>query len=239
MPATDEPTTTILCTRTGYCRRFGRASPATYGEQVPQTFKMIVAEARAMIEERGESGLRVAELADRCNVAVGLLYHYFTDRQAIIAEVRAQQYIELTESDVDRVADTVEGHGSESELLDAALRSFGASLTDAARRRNRWNRLAILAAAEHNEVLRDRIRSEQERSTGALVAVLEQAQRDGIVRDDVSARAIALLVEAVPLGTVLADVNPGCAPSQSEWERLIEVLLAGMGASRADAVTER
>jgi hypothetical protein len=38
---------------------------------------------------------------------------------------------------------------------------------------------------------------------------------------------------------VLADVNPGCAPSQSEWERLIEVLLAGMGASRADAVTER
>ena len=198
---------------------------------MPQTFKMIVAEARAIIEERGENGLRVAELADRCNVAVGLLYHYFADRQAIIAEVRAQQYIELTRTDIDRVADTVQDHGTESDMMDAALRSFGASLTDAVRRRNRWSRLAILAAAEHNEVLRDRIRAEQEQSTGALVSLLEQAQRDGIVRADLSAKAIALLVEAVPLGTVLADVNPSYAPTQEEWERLIEVLLAGFSAS--------
>jgi AcrR family transcriptional regulator len=199
---------------------------------------MIVAEARAIIEERGENGLRVAELADRCNVAVGLLYHYFADRQAIIAEVRAYQYIELTRSDIDRVADTVEGHGSAGDLLDAALRSFGASLTDGLRRRNRWSRLAILAAAEHNEVLRDRIRAEQELSTGALVALLEQAQRDGLVRADLSARAIALLVEAVPLGTVLADVNPGCAPAQVEWERLIEVLLTGLGASQTEPAVD-
>jgi AcrR family transcriptional regulator len=98
---------------------------------------MIVAEARAIIEERGENGLRVAELADRCNVAVGLLYHYFADRQAIIAEVRAYQYIELTRSDIDRVADTVEGHGSAGDLLDAALRSTTRSCgTASARSRN-------------------------------------------------------------------------------------------------------
>ena len=63
------------------------------------------------------------------------------------------------------------------------------------------------------------------------MSLLEQAQRDGIVRADLSAKAIALLVEAVPLGTVLADVNPGYAPTQEEWERLIEVLLAGFSAS--------
>ena len=131
----------------------------------------------------------------------------------------------------DLVADTVQDHGTESDMMDAALRSFGASLTDAVRRRNRWSRLAILAAAEHNEVLRDRIRAEQEQSTGALVSLLEQAQHDGIVRADLSATAIALLVEAVPLGTVLADVNPSYAPTQEEWERLIEVLLAGFSAS--------
>lgn len=200
---------------------------------MPQTLEMILAEARTMIEERGENGLRVAELAERCNVAVGLLYHYFADRQAIIAEVRARQYIELARADIDRVTATVAGHGTESDLLNAALRSFGATLDDALRRRTRWSRLAILAASEHNEVLRDRIRAEQERTTAEFVAVLEQAQRDGIVRTDISARAIALLVEAVPLGTVLADVNPAFAPTQEEWARLIEVLLASMGASQA------
>lgn len=207
--------------------------------QSTPTLEMIIAEARTIIEERGENGLRVAELADRCNVAVGLLYHYFTDRQAIIAEVRARQYIQIVRDDIDRVSIAVEGHGSESDLLDAALRSFGATLDDALRRRARWNRLAILAASEHNEVLRDRVRSEQERSGAELVAVLEQAQRDGVVRTDISARAIALLVEAVPLGTVLADVNPTMAPTQEEWARLIEVLLSSMGASRADAVIDR
>lgn len=191
-----------------------------------------------MIEERGENGLRVAELAERCNVAVGLLYHYFADRQAIIAEVRARQYIELARADIDRVTATVAGHGTESDLLNAALRSFGATLDDALRRRTRWSRLAILAASEHNEVLRDRIRAEQERTTAEFVAVLEQAQRDGIVRTDISARAIALLVEAVPLGTVLADVNPVLAPAQQEWARLIEVLLASMGASQAEPVVD-
>ncbi|MFM2047056.1 MAG: Bacterial regulatory protein tetR family [Actinomycetota bacterium] len=205
---------------------------------MPQTLEMILTEARTMIEERGENGLRVAELAERCNVAVGLLYHYFADRQAIIAEVRARQYIELARADIDRVTATVAGHGTESDLLNAALRSFGATLDDALRRRTRWSRLAILAASEHNEVLRDRIRAEQERTTAEFVAVLEQAQRDGIVRTDISARAIALLVEAVPLGTVLADVNPALAPTQQEWARLIEVLLASMGASQAEPVVD-
>ncbi|MFM8793298.1 MAG: TetR/AcrR family transcriptional regulator [Acidimicrobiales bacterium] len=207
--------------------------------QSTPTLEMILAEARTIIEERGENGLRVAELADRCNVAVGLLYHYFTDRQAIIAEVRARQYIELARADIDRVSETVDGHGSESDLLDAALRSFGATLDDALRRRTRWNRLAILAASEHTEVLRDRVRAEQERSSAELVAMLEQAQRDGIVRTDISARAIALLVEAVPLGTVLADVNPAMAPTQQEWSRLIEVVLMSMAASRTGPVVDR
>ena len=207
--------------------------------QSTPTLEMILAEARTIIEERGENGLRVAELADRCNVAVGLLYHYFTDRQAIIAEVRARQYIELARADIDNFGESVEGHGSESDLLDAALRSFGANLDDALRRRTRWNRLAILAASEHNEVLRERIRTEQERSSAALVTLIEQAQHDGIVRTDISARAIALLVEAVPLGTVLADVNPTMAPTQDQWARLIEVVLVSMAASQTGPVVDR
>ena len=57
--------------------------------------------------------------------------------------------------------------------------------------------------------------------------MIEKAQSQGLVRTDISARAIALLVEAVPLGTVLADINPETAPTQQEWVALItELLLA-------------
>ena len=197
--------------------------------QPNDTRAVILTEARAVIDERGEAGLRVAELAERCGVAVGLLYHYFKDRQALIAAVRAQQFAELVDADIDTVdmniadATTVEG------LLEASVANFGANIDDEQRRANRWGRLAILAAAEHNEVLRNEISAQQVRSSHALIDVIEKAQAQGLVRTDISAKAIALLVEAVPLGTVLADINPETAPSQEEWLALITELLLTFG----------
>lgn len=193
--------------------------------QANDTLALILAEARRVIDERGEAGLRVAELAERCNVAVGLLYHYFKDRQALIAAVRAQQFAELVDADIDTVDMNIVGESTVEGLLSAAVANFGANIDDPARRANRWGRLAILAASEHNDVLRSEISAQQVRSSGALVDVIEKAQARGLVRTDISARAIALLVEAVPLGTVLADINPDTAPTQEEWLDLITAML--------------
>ena len=195
--------------------------------QPNDTLSLILAEARRVIEERGEAGLRVAELAERCDVAVGLLYHYFKDRQAIIAAVRAQQFAELVDADIDTVDMNIADETTVEGLLTASIANFGANLDDEQRRANRWGRLAILAAAEHNEILRKEVSAQQIRSSRALINVIEKAQSQGLVRTDISARAIALLVEAVPLGTVLADINPETAPTQQEWVALItELLLA-------------
>ena len=193
--------------------------------QPNDTLTLILAEARRIIDERGEAGLRVAELAERCNVAVGLLYHYFTDRQAIIAAVRAQQYAELVDADIDTVDMNIVGETTVQGLLAASVANFGANIDDNTRRANRWGRLAILAASEHNEVLRNEISAQQARSSASLVDVIEKAQSMGLVRNDISARAIALLVEAVPLGTVLADISPSSAPTQQEWTDLITAML--------------
>ena len=195
--------------------------------QPNDTLSLILSEARRVIEERGEAGLRVAELAERCDVAVGLLYHYFKDRQAIIAAVRAQQFAELVDADIDTVDMNIADETTVEGLLTASIANFGANLDDEQRRANRWGRLAILAAAEHNEILRKEVSAQQIRSSRALINVIEKAQSQGLVRTDISARAIALLVEAVPLGTVLADINPETAPTQQEWVALItELLLA-------------
>ena len=197
--------------------------------QPNDTYNLILAEARRVIDDRGEAGLRVAELAERCNVAVGLLYHYFKDRQALIAAVRAQQFAELVDADIDTVDMNIVGETTVDGLLSAAVSNFGANIDDEKRRANRWGRLAILAASEHNQVLRSEISAQQIRSARALIDVIEKAQAQGLVRTDISARAIALLVEAVPLGTVLADINPETAPTQEEWLELITAMLLAFG----------
>ena len=58
-----------------------------------ETADLILAEARAMIEESGDNAFRVTDLATRCNVAIGLLYHYFKDRKALITAVREFQFL--------------------------------------------------------------------------------------------------------------------------------------------------
>ena len=178
-----------------------------------------------MIDERGEAGVRVAELADRCNVAVGLLYHYFKDRQELIAEVRARQFIEIVDTDITRVSDDMNPQTTVEGLLVMAVDSFGASLTDAVRRSSRWQRVAILAATEHNERLRERIAEEQARASSQLTDLLRDGQAKGIIRNDVDPKALALLIESVPLGTVLADLSPSTAPSQEAWMQVIDLVL--------------
>ena len=193
--------------------------------QQNDTLNAILEEARKMIEERGEAGLRVAELADRCNVAVGLLYHYFKDRQALIAEVRARQFIEIVDTDITRVSDDLTPQTTVEGLMVMAVESFGASLTDTLRRSTRWKRVAILAATEHNERLRERVSEEQTRASAKLAELLADAQSKGIVRDDVDPKALALLIEAVPLGTVLADLSPESSPTQTDWMKVIDLVL--------------
>ena len=193
--------------------------------QQNDTVNAILAEARKMIDERGEAGVRVAELADRCNVAVGLLYHYFKDRQELIAEVRARQFIEIVDTDITRVSDDMNPQTTVEGLLVMAVDSFGASLTDAVRRSSRWQRVAILAATEHNERLRERIAEEQARASSQLTDLLRDGQAKGIIRNDVDPKALALLIESVPLGTVLADLSPSTAPSQEAWMQVIDLVL--------------
>ena len=83
-----------------------------------ETADLILAEARAMIEESGDNAFRVTELASRCNVAIGLLYHYFKDRDGLIAAVRESQFLAHIESDVAMLSNIVSHEGD----LDAVLK---------------------------------------------------------------------------------------------------------------------
>ncbi|MFM9082554.1 MAG: helix-turn-helix domain-containing protein [Actinomycetota bacterium] len=52
------------------------------------TATAIVAAARDIIADKGESGLRVTDVAERCGIAPSVLYHHFRDRDDLIVAVR-------------------------------------------------------------------------------------------------------------------------------------------------------
>ena len=179
----------------------------------------ILSEARAIIEQRGEAALRVTELSERCEVAVGLLYHYFKDRNDIIAHVRAQQFIEIAARDIENFMNAVTANTTSDDLGNDTIAIFG-GIEEPQRVVSRWNRLAVLSAARHNPDLWNRIAEEQARLSGALVSTIELGQQMGLVNPNLDAKAIALVVEAIPLGLVLADLNPDSRPSPDAWRDL-------------------
>jgi len=52
------------------------------------------------------------------------------------------------------------------------------------------------------------------------VSTIELGQEMGLVNSNLDAKAIALIVEAIPLGLVLADLNPENRPSPEAWRDL-------------------
>lgn len=195
------------------------------------TADMIIAEARALVEERGEAGLRVSELAERCGVAVGLLYHYFADRDAIISEVRRSQFISRVRADIDDLKAMSES-GQHDQILHTIVDDF-ADPRHPERMTYRLSRMEVIAhAARNTELLRD-LQEIQSELVSEIITTIRNAKSSGLVDEDVDERSLAFMMEVIPIGTALAIVYGENLPDQDEWRAFLMRLLASlMPASR-------
>ena len=69
-------------------------------DELPEAGQAILTAARELVEANGPTGLRVTEVAERAGVAVGLMYHYFDDRDDLVAAVREAQFLARIEADI-------------------------------------------------------------------------------------------------------------------------------------------
>jgi AcrR family transcriptional regulator len=192
-----------------------------------ETADLILAEARAMIEESGDNAFRVTDLASRCNVAIGLLYHYFKDRDGLIAAVRESQFLAHIESDVAMLSNIVSHEGD----LDAVLKILVDDFSDPRNKmRNefRLDRMDALVAARHNPDLLQRLTEAEARLTTEIIATVQQAKIDGLVDPAVDDKALAFMLEVIPLGTALSNVYGDYMPDPEAWRALLTRMLVSL-----------
>lgn len=133
-----------------------------------KTKARILASARQEFEANGILGLRVADVAQRAECAVSLIYRYFIDRDGLLAHVLGDLYDEGSQINVDRASAILNSDGplSVDDILDATTMP-----TTADQLAFRAWRVQILAASTTNPALRARI----EESTRNGRKVLEEA----------------------------------------------------------------
>ena len=121
----------------------------------PTTRDLILASARADIDQHGIIGLRLSAVAEKAHVSIPLLYKYFEDRDGLLAVVLGDWYEEFVfqyRSMIDHWIDNAEQISLEQFAQLSPKPGAGAMQKD------REFRLKVLATALENPQLHQRIR---------------------------------------------------------------------------------
>jgi len=204
---------------------------------MPDAANAILQAAKDIIDESGENALRVTEVAERAGVAVGLLYHYFKDRKALITAVREFQFLARISADsVTLDGIVVQARGEN------VLRTIISDFSDPyhpERSGYRLDRIEALVAARHDPDLKERLTAAQEELAGNIVATIRKAKTAGLLDESIDEKALSFLLEVLPLGLVLTNVYGKYAPEQKDWEALLSRLLRSLTPSPATPATEK
>ena len=121
----------------------------------PTTRDLILASARADIDQHGIIGLRLSAVAEKAHVSVPLLYKYFEDRDGLLAVVLGDWYEEFVfqyRSMIDHWIDNAEQISLEQFAQLSPKPGAGAMQKD------REFRLKVLATALENPQLHQRVK---------------------------------------------------------------------------------
>lgn len=159
------------------------------------------------LETSGIAGLRLKDVADRLHVSVPSLYRFFEDREAMIAASYVRDFSQQTFVDIDELkevfaaAETVDDY--EQGLRRVVVDTFGDES-----RRDRWRKVAAIAATRHDPLLLEQIGSVQAEFTTRVAELYSAARERGWVTGSVNPLAFAYAVQGLAMGPLFADVGP-------------------------------
>jgi AcrR family transcriptional regulator len=202
------------------------SAPAAPHRRNPAATRRALLDATlSLLAERGESGVRVTEVARRAGTTTGAIYSHFRDR----AELLAAAYVDKFEGELTNDIDALEAaltSATDRESASVTLLNLVIVPDDDFRRERRWQRIEALAATRRHPGLVEQFARLQQELDERMVAVLERAQGLGLLTADVDLRSVAALIQAIPLGLVISDLDPNHAPERDAWLQVVARIAA-------------
>jgi TetR/AcrR family fatty acid metabolism transcriptional regulator len=187
--------------------RTPRESPLSTDESFePEKRRAILHAAVRVFAEKGYHGCRIADVARAANVAYGLVYHYFRNKEELLESVFAEQWAIL----VNAIRAIDEGPGSAPEKISAI---FG-FVFDVYKTAPSAVRVLILEVTRTPDALRaGSTRETFEKAVHLVADVLRQGQSRGELRTDLDPvlgatgllGALELAVSGMVIGLVPAS----------------------------------
>jgi AcrR family transcriptional regulator len=157
--------------------------------------------------EADEMLIRIPEICEATGINYGSVYHHFGSREGVIDAAYDMIFSRLVEEDLRGLRQVNETVQSLDEYI-AVMRPIVATLSSGPQRKaRRALRMRIVAAASTRPELEALIGATQARLTEDLRRVTEFAQERQWLRDDISARFLAVLFQILIFGRTLDDIS--------------------------------
>lgn len=118
----------------------------------------------------GFHGASMAEISKSAGMSVGHIYHYFENKEAIIAAIVERDLLEMLEA--------MERFRSEQDVLQAMLVGVDEGLDAKLDRKQSALKIEVLAEAARNEKVAQMIHAADARARASLLEVMLAARRD-------------------------------------------------------------
>lgn len=172
------------------------------------------------IDESGEPGIRVNQIAESAGVTIPTLYHHFGSREGLIEEAQAERFIRAFRSDVENLVAALADCTTKNDLVRELHRLFTAR-RETERSLVRWRRVNALGASFARPTLANKIvRAHDDLVTQVALALLP-FQRQGFIRQNIDLRAVVAWYNGAVIGRNLIEISNSSIDA-NEWDRTLD-----------------
>jgi AcrR family transcriptional regulator len=191
----------------------------------------LIDSALAIIDRDGVDEARLRDIVEHAGMTTGSLYWFFKNRRALVNAALAERYIRKMR-DLIEVADGIIAKGLVvGDPLDL-LSEIVVRVNDEDRVTARRERVQVLAAALDDPVLGKQVAEVQRTLLSQLTAVIRSTQEQRIIRSDVDAHSVAVMIQATTIGLATVDLAPDLVPADDDWKFLMERIVKALRADR-------
>jgi AcrR family transcriptional regulator len=186
-------------------------------EVAESTKSRILNAAIAMMDEGGESAVRLGAIAENLGIKEPSIYHHFTNRTELINAAYVEWYWQCLKTDIPVEAMMVLVETKEDYVR--AVRKTMEWSYQLERHHARAIRLSVLGAAQRNPELAVAINEINKKFLATIADAALVAQQKGWLRADLDPMAIAYWLHGQIIGRTVAEMDPGHV-DLTQWDKV-------------------
>ena len=187
----------------------------------------IIEVAIELVLQHGDSGFRIEELIERTGISKSSLYLHFGDRDGLVGLALSTVFLRDIRNNVDDAAVLLADVKNRKQMEEAIpqLVELALNTPDV----SRWQRVMVLASAKNRPEMMKRVSEGQTMVNTAIEGLVRELQNSGVVRIDLDAREIGVLIQTAIIGRIFRDIDTEItAEDLDKWRAILVSVYEGI-----------